>query len=95
MTLKEEVLMTLERVPDYKMSELLHFMRFLAECPVNLGRREKPKGKPRNLAGILKDKVWVSDDCFIDKLEYVSPEELKMLEEVRAKKKAELQEATA
>ena len=87
--------MTLEQVPEYKMSELIHFMRFLVECPVNLGKQDKPGGRPRNMAGILKGKMWVSDDCFTDKLEYVSPEELKMLEEMRARKKAELQEATA
>ena len=94
MTLREEASMLLEQVPDYKMSELIHLMRFLAECPVNLGRQEKPKGKPRNLLGALKGKVWVSDD-FSDKLEYVSPEEMKMLEEFRAVKKTALQEATA
>ena len=94
MTLREEASIMLEQVPEYKMSELIHFMSFLAECPVNLGRQEKPKGKPRNLLGILKGKVWMSDD-FNDKLEYVSPEEMKILEECRAEKKAALQEATA
>ena len=94
MKLREEALMMLEQVPEYKMSELIHFMRFLAECPVDLGRQEKPKGSPCRLLGVLKGKVWMSDD-FNDKLEYVSPEEMKMLEEFRASKKAALQEATA
>ena len=94
MTLREEVLMNLEQIPENKLSILLHFMRFLAECPAAFGMQEKPQGKPRNLLGILKGKVWMSDD-FNDKLEYVSKDELKMLEEMRAKKKAEAQEATA
>ncbi len=94
MKLREEALMMLEQVPEYKMSELIHFMRFLTECPVNLGEQDKPIGKPRNMAGILKGKIWMSDD-FNDKLEYVSKEELQMLEDFRAGKKAALQEATA
>lgn len=94
MKLREEALMMLEQVPEYKMSELIHFMRFLTECPVNLGEQDKPKGKPRNMSGILKGKIWMSDD-FNDKLEYVSKEELHMLEEFRAGKKAPVQEAIA
>lgn len=93
MTLREEAAFELEHVPDFKLSELIHYMRFLRECPVNLGEPEKPRGRPRDLVGILKGKIWVSDDCFTDKLEYVSPEELKMLEELRAQKKVQLQEA--
>ncbi len=94
MTLREEVIMNLEQIPENKLSVLLHFMHFLSECPITLGMPEKTKGRPRDLLGILKGKVWVSDD-FSDKLEYVSQDELKILEDMRAKKKAAAQKATA
>ena len=94
MTLREEAIMNLEQIPDNKLSVLLHFMRFLEECPAMFGVQEKPKGKPRDLLGIFKGKAWMSDD-FSDKLEYVSEDESRVLEEMRAKKKAAVREATA
>lgn len=82
MTLREEALLEFEQVPDFKLSELIHYMRFLRQCPVSLGKPDKPRGKPRNLWGALEGQVWVADD-FNEPLELVPESELK---EIRAKK---------
>ncbi|MBQ7150984.1 MAG: hypothetical protein IJR94_01870 [Synergistaceae bacterium] len=44
------------------------------------------RDKPR-LLGALEGKIYVADDCFDDQWELVSPEELDMLETLRASKK--------
>ncbi len=62
MTLREEAAFTLQKVPDFKLSELIHYMRFLCECPVRLGEAKKPRGKPRRLLGALKGQIRVADD---------------------------------
>ena len=87
MTLREEAQYALDAVPDFKLSELIHYMRFLSECPVALGQPEKPRGKPRDLWGALKGKIWVADD-FDEPMELVGESELKKLREA-----AGLQEA--
>ncbi len=92
MTLREEVLMNLEQIPENKLSVLLHFMRFLAECPVTLGMPEKPRGRPRDLYGILEGKIWVADD-FDEPMELVTESELRELREAANQKAAEVQEA--
>ena len=92
MTLREEIAMNLEQIPENKLSVLLHFERFLIECPVSLGMPEKPKGRPRDLIGALKGKIWVADD-FDEPLELVSSKELRELREFREQKNAEIQEA--
>ncbi len=76
MTLREEALHALEGVPDFKLSELIHYMRFLSECPVNLGQPEKKRGRPRNLPALLKDKVIISDD-FDEPMEFMSASEIR------------------
>ena len=92
MTLREEAVYALDNVPDYKLSELIHYMRFLAECPVTLGMPEKPRGRPRDLCGILKGKILVADD-FDEPMELVTESELRALREAANLKKAEVQEA--
>ena len=70
MTLREEAEHALEAVPDFKLSELIHYMRFLSECPVTLGKPEGKRGRPRDLPALLKDKIWVTDD-FDESMELV------------------------
>lgn len=92
MTLREEAVIALESVPDFKLSELIHYMRFLSECPVSLGQPDKPRGKPRDLYGILKDKIWVVDD-FDEPMELVFASELQKLREAAEHNKPVTQEA--
>ncbi len=91
MTLREEAIHALEEVPDFKLSELIHYMRFLRDCPVSLGRPEKPRGRPRDLWGAFKDKIWVADD-FDEPLELVSSKELRELRE-KSERAEHVQEA--
>ena len=92
MTLREEAMIALESVPDFKLSELIHYMRFLSECPVSLGQPDKPRGRPRDLYGILKNKIWVADD-FDESLELVTESELQKLRESAEHNKPIKQEA--
>lgn len=88
MTLREEILHNIEEVPESSLQLLLQFVRFLRESPVV---PEKPKKKKRDkprLLGALEGKVWISDD-FNDPMDFVSPEEQRVLEAMRAAKKAE------
>lgn len=80
MTLREEALFELEQVPEFKLSELIHYMRFLRECPNSLGQPDKPRGRPRDLRGFLKGKIWISDD-FNESMELVPASELRALRE--------------
>ncbi len=89
MTLREEAVHALDAVPDFKLSELIHYMRFLSECPVALGQPEKPRGKPRDLPELLKGKIWVADD-FDEPMELIGESELRELREAAGLK---LQEA--
>lgn len=92
MTLREEALLALDNVPDFKLSELIHYMRFLSECPVSLGQPDKPRGRPRDLYGALKGKIWVADD-FDEPLELVPEGELKALRKAAEHNKPAMQEA--
>lgn len=92
MTLREEAVHALDGVPDYKLSELIHYMRFLSECPVRLGQPDKPRGRPRDLYGVLEGKMWVADD-FDEPMELVTESELRGLMEAASSKKAEVHEA--
>ena len=143
MTLREQVLNAVEEVPSNKLSVLLHFARFLRDCPLSLGETEEPIGRPSDLWGIfakdedtpksekkdveeeeeidyvtegfellfeseyrkllkaqqelqemkkqaerrqggwVKGKIWISDDS----LEFVSDDEIKILEAIRNNKK--------
>ena len=92
MTLREEAVFTLEQVPEFKLSELIHYMRFLCECPVNLGEAKKPRGKPRNLSGALKGKIQLADD-FEDGFALIPESEYMALKEAAGMRNIELQEA--
>ena len=89
MTLREEAAFVLEQVPDFKLSELIHFMYFLRDCPNSMGMSDKPKGRPRDLRGFLKGKIFITDD-FNESMELVTASELR---ELREKAEARQQEA--
>lgn len=92
MTLREEAVIALESVPDFKLSELIHYMRFLSECPVTLGQPDKPRGRPRDLPGLLKGKIKIADD-FDEPMELVFASELRKLREAAERNKPVAQEA--
>lgn len=92
MTLREEAVIALESVPDFKLSELIHYMRFLSECPVTLGQPDKPRGRPRDLPGLLKGKIKIADD-FDEPMELVFASELRKLREAAERNKLVAQEA--
>ena len=92
MTLREEAVLALDSVPDFKLSELIHYMRFLSECPMRLGQTDKPRGRPRDLYGALKGKIWVADD-FDEPLELVPESELKAFRKAVEHNRAVNQEA--
>ena len=92
MTLREEAAFTLKKVPEVKLSELIHYMRFLCECPVSLGEAKKPSGKPRNLLGALKGKIKVADD-FEEGFALIPESEYQALKEAAGLREVELQEA--
>lgn len=91
MTLREEAEHALEAVPDFKLSELIHYMRFLSECPVTLGKPEGKRGRPRDLWGALEGKIWVADD-FDESMELVPKSEIMELREAAGVHEAELKE---
>ena len=87
----EEELKTIENVPAGHMSELIEFARFLTDKYKDAAKQKR--SRPR-LIGTLEGQVWMSED-FNDPLEFVSNEEMRVLEAMRANKKYEpdLQEA--
>ena len=93
MTLREEAMKAVEDVPECKLDALIQFARFLKESDFTVGMPEsKPKDKPYRKGGWVKGEIWMSDD-FDDQLEFVSREELRVLEAIRESRKTELQEA--
>ncbi|MBQ9574040.1 MAG: DUF2281 domain-containing protein, partial [Synergistaceae bacterium] len=87
MTLREEILHSIDDVPESSLQLLLQFVRFLRECPVVTAKKEKKKRDRPRLLGVLEGKVWMSDD-FNDPMDFVSPEEAKVLEAMRTAKKS-------
>ena len=94
MTLREEAMEAVGRVPEAKLPMLIEFARFLkfsADKEVKQLTEQKPEKRNRpRLWGALEGKVYMSGD-FNDKLEYVSPRELAVLEAMRADTTGELQ----
>ena len=89
MILREEDLKVLEGVPAGKWHEVIDFARFLAGCSEDELNTEE---KPCRHGEWVKGEIWMSDD-FNDPLEFVSPEEMRVLETMRENKKSDLQEA--
>ena len=89
MILREEDLKVLEEVPAGKWHEVMDFARFLAGRSENDLNTEK---KSYRHGEWVKGEIWISDD-FNDPVEFVSPEEMRVLETMRKNKKDDLQEA--
>ena len=91
MTFTAEELAILESIPAGKKQELLTFAQFLKELHEKAKNTPKKKRERPRLVGALEGEIWMSDD-FNDPLEFVSPDEMKVLEAMRAAKKQALQE---
>ena len=97
MTLREEVLQVIEQIPEQKLPSLIDFARYLKssyEAEHNEAKAAAER-KPRRHGGWIKGEVWMSDD-FNDPMEFVSEDEMRVLEIMRASKKKQthqLQEA--
>lgn len=89
MKFTEEELAILESIPAGRKQELLQFAQFLTDKAKPEATTEK---KTRRSGGWVKGKIWMSDD-FNDPLEFVSPDEMRVLEAMRVGKRQELQEA--
>ena len=87
MILCEEDLKVLEEVPAGKWHEVMDFARSLTEEHKQKISSGKKREKPR-LWGALEGQVWMSDD-FNDPMDFVSPEEMRVLEAMRSQKKTE------
>ncbi|MBQ7578141.1 MAG: DUF2281 domain-containing protein [Synergistaceae bacterium] len=83
LTFNDEELKILADVPAGKIPELLDFARFLRESHDRSTQNKRTK--PR-LVGALEGKVWMSDD-FNDPMDFVSDEEMRVLEAMRSRKK--------
>ena len=91
MTFTDEELKILEDVPAGKKQELIQFAQFLNEThqkAINSGmkKRERPR-----LLGVLKGQVWMSDD-FNDPMDFVSEDEMRVLEAMRTQKESQEEE---
>ena len=92
MKFTEDELAILESIPAGRKQELLQFAQFLKEAHEKVVNTPKKKREKPRLVGALEGKVWMSDD-FNDPLEFVSPDEMRVLDAMRATKRPELQEA--
>ena len=94
MVLREEDLKILREVPAENWHILMHLANYLAEEHKKLIHSGKKRSKPR-LLGALEGKVWISDD-FNDPMDFVSKDEMRVLEAMRARNENEskAQEAT-
>ena len=94
MTFTDEEMKILEDVPAGKRQELLQFANFLNEThqkAINSGM--KKRDRPR-LVGVLKGQVWISDD-FNDPMDFVSEDEMRLLDAMRTQKKSQEEEKNA
>ena len=92
MTLREEIYNDINDIPENTLQILHQFVRFLKENPADVTDNsgmgsQKKRDRPR-LLGVLEGQVWISDD-FNDPMDFVSEEEQRMLEVMRASKKQE------
>lgn len=86
MTFTAEEQAILEGIPAGKKRELLTFAQFLKELHEKAKNTPKKKRERPRLVGALEGEIWMSDD-FNDPLEFVSPDEMKVLEAMRETKK--------
>ncbi len=91
MTLKEEALQAVEEVPEEKLPSLIDFARYLKssyEAELNEAKAKTEK-KPRRHGGWIKGEIWMSDD-FNDPMDFVSEDEMRVLEIMRASKNQQI-----
>ena len=91
MKFTDEELAVLEGIPAGKKQELLNFAQFLQDMHNKAKNTPKKKRDRPRLVGALEGKIWMSDD-FNDPLEFVSPDEMRVLEAMREAKKQAPQE---
>ncbi|MBQ6775305.1 MAG: hypothetical protein IJP53_02500 [Synergistaceae bacterium] len=94
MTLREEAIAAVEKVPEAKLPMLIEFARFLDNSPKKESG-ERLVEKPLRRGGWIKGEIYMSPD-FNDSLEIVSEKEMRVLQVMRttntAFEEAELQE---
>ena len=82
MTFTAEEMKILEDVPAGKKQELIQFAQFLNETHKKaIDSGMKKRDRPR-LLGVLKGQIWMSDD-FNDPMDFVSEDEMRVLEAMR------------
>ncbi len=64
MLVKESILEKLEQLPENLQVEVLHYSDYLLKCYLQKNQIEEkqPKSKKRGAYGILKGKIWMSED---------------------------------
>ena len=92
MILREEDLKVLEGVPAGKWHEVMDFARYLIANSEKEKMTEAKEDKLYRSGGWVKGEIWMSDD-FNDPMDFVSDDEMRVLEAMRNNKKEELQEA--
>ncbi len=85
MILRDEDLKILREVPAENWHILMHLANYLAEEHRKVIQSGKKRDKPR-LLGALEGQVWISDD-FNDPMDFVSEDEMRVLEAMRTQKK--------
>lgn len=91
MILSEEDLKVLEAVPAGKWHEVMDFARYLIASSEKERTAEVRKEKQHRSGGWVKGEIWMSDD-FGDPMEFVSPDEMRVLEAMRGNRQEKLQE---
>lgn len=94
MTFTPEEMKILEDVPAGKKQELIQFAEFLRDAHQKaLSEGRKKRDRPR-LLGVLKGQIWMSDD-FNDPMDFVSEDEMRVLEAMRTQKESQKEEKLA
>lgn len=91
MMLREEDLKVLEEVPAGKWHEVMDFARYLIASFEKGKMPEAKKDNSYRSGGWVNGEIWMSDD-FNDPMDFVSSEEMRVLEAMRDSKREKLQE---
>ncbi|MBQ9419610.1 MAG: hypothetical protein IJU31_04455 [Synergistaceae bacterium] len=81
MTLREEAIEAVGKVPEAKLPMLIEFARFLDNSSEKESEK-KTAGRPIRQGGWIKGEVYMSSD-FNDSFEFVSEKEMRVLEAMR------------
>ncbi len=91
MILREEDLKVLAEVPAGKWHEVMDFARYLIASSEKEKVPEAKQDKQYRSGGWVKGEIWMSDD-FDDPMDFISPDEMRVLEAMRDSKREKLQE---